>query len=124
MNRTGKMSPAKRPKRLYVTRSDTGWQVRQEGSSRAIGAFPSQAEATEAAKTALRKSGGELRVHGRDGRIRESLTLGRNAMAKIAAVEGIYLSSDLKRVLNDLDRNGASNDERRRTIARRFRKNA
>ncbi len=68
----------------------------------------------------LRRSGGELTVQGRDGRIRESMTLGRDPMAKIAAVEGIYLSPELKRTLEDLDRAGASGDERRRSIARQF----
>ena len=63
-------------------------------------------------------------VQGRDGRIRESMTLGRDPMARIAAVEGIHLSPELKRTLKELDRTGASGDERRRSIARQFGKKA
>jgi hypothetical protein len=99
---------------------DGGWQVRREGTGRAAGVYSTQTEATEAAKSTLRRSGGELRVQGRDGRIRESMTLGRDSMAKIAAVEGIYLSSESKRTLKDLDRAGASGEQRRRSIARQF----
>jgi hypothetical protein len=103
---------------------DGGWQVRREGANRAAGVYGTQTEAIEAAKTALRRSGGELRVQGRDGRIHESMTLGRDSMARIAAVEGIYLSSESKRALEELDRAGASGEERRRAIARQFGKKA
>jgi hypothetical protein len=52
------------------------------------------------------------------------MTLGRDQMARISAVEGIHLSSDSKRALRDLDARGASGDERRRWIARQFGKKA
>jgi hypothetical protein len=52
------------------------------------------------------------------------MTLGRDAMSSIAAVEGIHLSSDSKRLLEGLDRAGASGEERRRSIARQFGKKA
>jgi hypothetical protein len=106
--------------RVHVVPKDGGWQVRREGADRATGVYGTQAEAAEAAQSALRRSGGELRVQDRGGRIRESMTLGREAMAKIAAVEGIHLSSESKRMLEDLDRAGASGKERRRSIARQF----
>ncbi len=106
--------------RVHVLPMDGGWQVRREGASRVAGVYATQTEATEAAKSALRRSGGELMVQGRDGRIRESMTLGRDSMAKIAAVEGIHLSSESKRTLKGLDRTGASSEERRRAIARQF----
>lgn len=110
--------------RVHVVPTEGGWQVRHEGADRAVGVYSTQAEATEAAKSAIRRSGGELRVQSRDGRIRESMTLGRDSMAKIAAVEGIHLSSASKRTLEDLDRAGASGEERRRSIARQFGKKA
>lgn len=106
--------------RVHVVPLDGRWQVRHEGARRAVGVYSSQAEATEAAKSTLRRSGGELMVQGRDGRIRESMTLGRDSMAKIAAVEGIHLSSRSMRTLRELDRKGASGEERRRSIARQF----
>lgn len=109
-----------RPARVHVLPKEGGWQVRRDGGDRIAGVYRTQAEATEAAKSTLRRSGGELMVQGRDGRIRESLTLGRDSMAKIAAVEGIRLSQESKRTLEDFDRTGASGEERRRVIASRF----
>jgi hypothetical protein len=117
---TSKSSMAKGRIRVHVLPVDGGWQVRRQGTSRAAGVYTTQTEATEAAKSTLRRSGGELMVQGRDGRIRESMTLGRDSMAKIAAVEGIHLSSESKRTLKGLDRTGASSEERRRAIARQF----
>jgi hypothetical protein len=110
------------PARVHVLPKEGGWQVRREGADRLAGAYRTQAEATEAAKSTLRRSGGELMVQGRDGRIRGSLTLGRDSMAKIAAVEGIHLSPESKRALEDFDRKGTSGDERRRAIARWLRR--
>jgi len=115
-----KSSIAKGQTRVHVVPMDGGWQVRREGAGRAASVYTTQTEATEAAKSALRRSGGELMIQGRDGRIRESITLGRDSMAKIAAVEGIRLSPESKRTLKDLDRTGASSEERRRAIARQF----
>jgi hypothetical protein len=109
-----------RPARVHVLPKDGGWQVRREGADRVAGVYRTQAEATEAAKSTLRRSGGELMVQGRDGRIRGSLTLGRESMSRIAAVEGIHLSREGKRTLEQFDRTGASGEERRRAIASRF----
>jgi hypothetical protein len=111
---------AKGRTRVHVVPTDGGWQVKREGVDRAAGVYRTQTEATEAAQSAIRRSGGEVRVQGRDGRIRESMTLGRDSMARIAAVEGIHLSSESKRTLENLDRAGASGEERRRAIARQF----
>ena len=119
-----KVSMASRQARVHVVPMDGGWQVRREGAGRAAAVYATKTEATEAAKSALRRSGGELTVQGRDGRIRESMTLGRESMARIAAVEGIHLSPEAKRTLEHLDRTGASGEERRRVIARRFGKKA
>jgi hypothetical protein len=109
---------------IDVVPTEHGWQIRHDGEGRASGVYYTQAEAAEAAQSAIRRSGGEVRVQSRDGRVRESMTLGRDPMARIAAVEGIHLSSDSKRMLEDLDRAGASGEERRRSIARRFGKKA
>jgi hypothetical protein len=110
--------------RVRVLPTLSGWQVRHESAGGASSVYHTQAEAAEAAQSVLRQSGGALTVHARDGRVRESMTLGRDSMARIAAVEGIHLSSDSKRMLEDLDRAGASGEERRRSIARRFGKKA
>ena len=102
-----------------VAQTSGGWTVRHAAGPE-TGVFATQHEATEAARSALRKSGGAVQVHGRDGRIHETLTLGRDAMAKIAAVEGISLTGDLERLLGDLDRAGASSEDRRRAVALQF----
>jgi hypothetical protein len=112
------------PTRLRVAPTNDGWQVRREDSNRVTGVYGSQSEATEAAKAALRNCGGELRVQGRDGRVRQSVTLGRNPMAKVAAVEGIFLTPRMKQTLADMDRSGLSGEERRQAIARQFGKKA
>jgi len=110
--------------RVHVVPTAGGWQVGRKGAGSASSVYRTQAEAIEAAQSDIRRSGGEVRVQDRDGRIRESMTLGRDPMARIAAVEGIHLSSDSKRMLEDLDRAGASSEERRRSIARQFGKKA
>jgi hypothetical protein len=48
--------------------------------------------------------------------------IGRERFARISAVEGIELSPDMKRRAADLDREGVSGAERRRTIMRAYRK--
>jgi hypothetical protein len=110
--------------RVHVEPTNGGWQVKREGIGHSTGVYRTKAEAAEAAQSALRRSGGALAIQGRDGRVRESMTLGRDPMARIAAVEGIYMSADSKRMLEELDRAGASGEERRRSIARRFGKKA
>jgi hypothetical protein len=119
-----KSSVAKGPTRVHVVQTEDGWQVRHEGAGRVARSYRTQTEATEAAQSVIRRSGGALTVQGRDGRIRNSMTLGRDSMAKIAAVEGIHLSAESKRTLDGLDRAGASGEERRRSIARLFGKKA
>lgn len=47
-----------------------GWSVRQSGAGRASRTFDKQADAVAYVRDKLRKSGGELFVHGKDGTIR------------------------------------------------------
>lgn len=109
------------PVRIDVVPTKGGWQVKRGDAVRASSVYKTQAEAKEAAQAVLRKSGGELRVQARTGQILESRTLGRDRMAKIAAVEGIRLSPEMKRTLAELDHRGASGEERRRVVAEQFR---
>jgi type II restriction/modification system DNA methylase subunit YeeA len=51
----------------------------------------------------------------------EAVLLGREAFEKISEVEGIRLSASMKRQLSELDREGRSDDEKRRLIAERLR---
>jgi hypothetical protein len=87
-----------------------------------MGVYESQAEATRAAQEKLRAKGGELKVQGRNGRWRESLTIGRNAVEKMNAVEGLYVSGEMQGAFRDFDQKGLSAHERRQAIARKFAK--
>jgi len=62
----------------HVTKDkDRGeWKVLREGASRASGYFDTQAEAEAAAKEfSAGSGGGEVRIHGLDGKIRDSDTV-------------------------------------------------
>jgi hypothetical protein len=48
------------------------------------------------------------------------LVLGRARFAKISAVEGIHLSSEMRKDLLDFDRQGLTAAERRKRIAKRY----
>ena len=47
------------------------WTVRKEGSVRARTVHMTQGAAVRAARAVLRREGGEVLIHGRDGMIRE-----------------------------------------------------
>lgn len=52
------------------------WSVKKAGSNRLSGKFDSQSNAEKAAKRfASNSGGGEVRIHGRDGKIRDSDTV-------------------------------------------------
>jgi Uncharacterized protein conserved in bacteria (DUF2188) len=53
-----------------------GWDVRKDGGTRASSHHPTQPKAARAAKDYARTAGGgEVRVHGRDGKIRTADTI-------------------------------------------------
>lgn len=63
-------------RRHVVPGKDGGWDVRKPGSSRASAHADTQKEATARAKEIVGNAGGgEVRIHGRDGKIRNSDTL-------------------------------------------------
>ena len=47
-------------------------------------------------------------------------TIGRDAFARISAVEGLRLSDDMKRDLRELQRKGLSGEARRRAIISKY----
>lgn len=62
----------------HVTKDkDTGdWKAKRAGAERAAGLYGTQAEAEKAAKEMAGNSGGgEVRIHGLDGKIRDSDTV-------------------------------------------------
>lgn len=53
-----------------------GWDVRKPGSTRASAHANTQSDAVARAREIVRNSGGgEVRIHGRDGRIRDADTI-------------------------------------------------
>ena len=62
----------------HVVPSKDGWSVKKAGSSRASSTHHTQAQAIEAATKAARSEKTELYIHGRDGRIRERNSYGRD----------------------------------------------
>ncbi len=57
-------------------RESGDWKIQREGAERASGFSPTQREAELKAKDLAHNSGGgEVRIHGRDGKIRDSDTV-------------------------------------------------
>jgi Uncharacterized protein conserved in bacteria (DUF2188) len=63
----------------HVVPSGGKWSVRRTGASRASGTFATQGEAVDRARDAAQKQGTELYIHGRDGRIRERSSYGKDS---------------------------------------------
>jgi Uncharacterized protein conserved in bacteria (DUF2188) len=62
--------------RHVVPNSKGGWDIKKPGASRSSGHTDTQGEAVRRAKEIVRNDGGgEVRIHGRDGRIRDSDTV-------------------------------------------------
>jgi hypothetical protein len=64
-------------KNVHVVPSDAGWDVKVEGGVRASH-YPTQREAMEAGRELARDNRSEHIIHGRDGRIRQRDSYGRD----------------------------------------------
>lgn len=62
----------------HVVPHPDGWAVRPEGGQRLSSVHDTQQEAIDRARGIARNQGVELYIHGRDGRIRERDTHGRD----------------------------------------------
>ncbi len=62
----------------HVVPSGGKWSVRKAGASKASGTFTTQREAIDRATDIAKNQGTELFIHGRDGRIRERDSFGRD----------------------------------------------
>jgi hypothetical protein len=62
----------------HVVPSGGKWSVRSAGANRASGTFETQKEAIDSARKKARREGSELYIHGRDGRIRDRSSFGRD----------------------------------------------
>lgn len=65
-------------KNQHVVPQNGQWAVRGEGNTRATRLFEKQTDAINHARGIARNKGSELVIHGRDGRIREKNTYGRD----------------------------------------------
>lgn len=62
----------------HVVPAEGGWAVRRAGSERATKVFATQSDAIDAGREIARNQEAELLIHGRDGRIREKRSYGRD----------------------------------------------
>jgi len=62
----------------HVVKRPDGWAVRGEGNSKDTSHHDTQAEAQRAAKGIAQNQGGDVITHGRDGKIRERDTYGKD----------------------------------------------
>lgn len=62
----------------HVVPNGDKWSIRKAGSERASGTFATQKEAVENAKKIAKKQKTELYIHGKDGRIRERNSYGKD----------------------------------------------
>ncbi len=65
-------------KNQHVVRSNSGWKVKSASASRATKIFKTQKEAIKHGKEIAINKKSELFIHGRDGRIRERNSYGKD----------------------------------------------
>lgn len=65
-------------KNQHVVRREDGWAVRGEGNTRDTSHHPTQAQAYGAAREIAQRQQSEVFIHGRDGKIRERNTFGKD----------------------------------------------
>lgn len=65
-------------KSQHVVPRGKKWAVRKAGAERVTRRFDTQQEAIKAARGIARNQGGEVFIHGRDGRIRERDSYGND----------------------------------------------
>ena len=104
------------PKTIHVTLNGAGgWMVRSSNGPASM-VFATQAEAIHAAQAAIREAGGLLQVHAVNGQLKKTFTLGRSAMAKLNAIEGVGLTRTGEAKFKDFDRQDLSPSQRRAAL--------
>jgi hypothetical protein len=125
MGKIGEVRKAKRPlrARLSIVPAASGWAVRKQNSSRASKPYKTKREAEAAARQMLaREDGGEIVVRRRDGKISsvDTFALGDGPFAKVSAVEGIFLTPEMERDFQRLNKKGLSPEARRRWLIEKY----
>lgn len=62
----------------HVVPSGNGWAVRRSGAEKATARFDTQKDAIDRAREIAKNQGSELYIYGRDGRIRERNSFGKD----------------------------------------------
>ncbi|ANE53140.1 DUF2188 domain-containing protein [Flavisolibacter tropicus] len=65
-------------KQQHVVKHQDGWAVKGAGNQKATKVAPTQKEAIEIAKQIAQNQKGEVVIHGKDGRIRDSDSYGND----------------------------------------------
>lgn len=65
--------------RYHVTPGGGDWKIQREGADRASGRFETKEQAVSRAREMTRRQGGQLFIHGKDGRIQEERTYPRSS---------------------------------------------
>ncbi|MNR94680.1 hypothetical protein D3C72_257680 [compost metagenome] len=84
--------------------------------------FPTKAAAVKAAQTTVREAGGLVTIKNAKGGVGKSFTLGRSAMTKLNAVEGVILGQATQKAFSELDRIDALPAQRRAFLRNEFAK--
>lgn len=63
---------------IHVVPHAEGWATRKEGSGRAGGVYDTKAEAQRHGRDQAKREGVELVIHGRNGRIQDSDSFGKD----------------------------------------------
>lgn len=69
-----------KPKQWHVVQREDGWAVRCSRASRNSSRHSTQREAEQAARSTARRESGQVRTHGRDGRIRSKDSYGSDPL--------------------------------------------
>ena len=65
-------------KNQHVVKREDGWAVRGEGNQKDTSLHKTQSDAFEAARDIAQNQSSEVFIHGRDGKIRERNTYGKD----------------------------------------------
>lgn len=68
---------AKKPT-IHITQNENGWGVKVSGRPAPVATHTTQSQAIETGKSYAKSYQTELRIHGRDGKIRETMSYGND----------------------------------------------
>jgi hypothetical protein len=125
MGKVGEARKTKRPARarLSIVPAASGWAVKKQNSPQASKSYKTKREAEAAARQMLaREDGSEIVILRRDGKIStvDTFALGDRPFAKVSAVEGVFLTPEMERDFQRLNKKGLSPEARRRWLIEKY----